>query len=258
MNNKQQSPLDTLVSTLTKALTSAQPKSKPKRKRNRRQKNKRLNQQLGTTIPRDRGLNLTGYQFTATTPLQLFQVGSGSSPGGIRVRGRELVNSVSSTVALTGAFGLATGFGLTNTLLGQINPTSFPRLSAYGAIYEYFIFHKCRFIFQANQPTTQTGEILLAVDYDPTDAAPAGSAAMMRNVSATMANIYSDASLETTKTLSRLPKYETLVGFGTAPTEALQQLQGILYVAFEGVTALANAVLGYVLVEYDVEFFTPQ
>lgn len=258
MNNKQNSPpIDKLVTMLSKALTvSAQPKTR--RKRTRRQKNKRLGTQLSSVVPRDRGLNLTSTQFTATTPLQLFQVGPGTSPGGIRVRGRELISSVSSTAALTGAFQLATSFGQTNTLIGQINPTSFQRLSQYGAIYEYFIFHKLRYIFQSNQPTTATGELLLAVDYDPTDAAPASSAAMMRNVTSTMANIYSDACCEVTKSLSRIPRYETISGLQQAPTEAEQQLQGILYVGFEGVTAASNAILGYILAEYDVELFTPQ
>lgn len=71
-----------------------------------------------------------------------------------------------------------------------------------------------------------------------------------------MANVYSDASLQLLGSLSRLPKYECL---GTTTlTEALQQAQGMLTVAVEGYVAAAATTVGYVIGDYDIEFFTPQ
>jgi len=204
---------------------------------------------------RDTGLDLTRSQFTATSPLNMFTVERGSTPGGVRVRGRELIGAVSSIAASTGAFALlnvaaaqGTGFQLTLT------PFSFPRLQAYSNIYEYFKFHKADVLFQANQPTTAAGEIVVSVDYDVDDTAPADTVSMMRNVSATMANIYSDASLQILGELARLPKFKT----GTAVNDSDQNYQAAVYFAQEGVTASAGQGLGYVIIEYDVEFYTPQ
>jgi len=96
----------------------------------------------------------------------------------------------------------------------------------------------------------------MSIDYDPTDAAPVSTSAQMRNISSSMANVYSDASLQLLGSLSRLPRYETL---GTTTlTEALQQAQGMLTVATEGFVAAAATSVGYIIADYDVEFFTPQ
>jgi hypothetical protein len=136
-----------------------------------------------------------------------------------------------------------------------MNPTPFPRLAAYNPIYEYFVFHNVTYKFLSNQPTTVAGEVFLCIDYDPTDAVPGNSLAMMRNISSTMSNVYSDCSLQALKSLSRLPRYETDV----PTTETLQRAQGCLYVGVEGYNnATAGAAIGYIVAQYDIEFFTPQ
>lgn len=202
----------------------------------------------------DSMLSLTRDQFTATSPLNLFTIKAGSTPGGVRVSGRELISAVNVPIA-TGVFALSTTFSGAVSTASAITPVVFPRLSAYAPIYEYFVFHKLSYLFQSNQPTTQAGEIILAVDYDPTDAVPTTTAGMMRNISSTMSNIYSDASLQVLKSLSRLPKFECSLG---VPTEILQQCQGVLTVAVEGYSAAAPSTVGYIIAQYDVEFFTPQ
>lgn len=252
----KQTPIDSLVQSLTSALTKSQSTSKrsPRRKK-RVQSRTTLSRNPGTRSSPDNMLALTRDQFTATSPLNLFTVSKGSTPGGIRVRGRELLSAVSFTGALTGAFALSNNFnGQLPGSVSGLNPSSFPRLTAYNPIYEYFVFHKIDYLFQSNQPTTQGGEIILSIDYDPTDSAPASTSAMMRNISSTMSNVYSDCSLQGIKSLSRLPKYET----SSNVTEQLQSLQGNLFVAAEGVTAAAGATLGYIIAQYDVELFTPQ
>lgn len=256
--SKKSSELTQLVSSLTSALNRPAKVNRPKKKNPKKGSANRargLARNPGSRSGPDSMLSLTRDQFTATSPLNLFTVRPGSTPGGIRVSGRELVSAVTVPIA-TGVFVLSTTFNGTATTASAITPTVFPRLSAYGPIYEYFIFHKLSYLFQSNQPTTQTGEIILSVDYDPTEPAPpASTAAMMRNISSTMSNIYSDASLQVLKSLSRLPRYELSAG---AATEVLQQLQGMLTVAVEGYTNAAISTVGYVIAQYDIEFFTPQ
>lgn len=216
-------------------------------------------QSRGKGLQRDPGnrgnnnLSLTRSQFTATSPLNLFQVRGGSTPGGIRVSGRELISAVTVPIA-NGTFLASTTFPGATGGFSPIWPNVFPRLAAYTPIYEYFVFHKLVLLFQSNQPTTQTGEIILSVDYDPTDTAPATTAAMMRMISSTMANVYSDCSLEVLKSLSRLPRYEC----AAAATETMQQIQASLTVAVEGYTNAAISTVGYIIAQYDVEFFSPQ
>lgn len=253
------SPLAQVVSQLTQpsnggrqSRKGGKPKNQSKQKRNRNQNRARgLARNPGT---RDSMLSLTRSQFTATSPLNLFTVRSGTSPGGIRVSGRELVAAVTVPVT-TGVFTLSTSFPGTSTTASAVSPSVFPRLSAYGPIYEYYIFHKLSYLFQSNQPTTQAGEIIMSVDYDPTDPAPTSTSAMMRDISSTMANIYSDASLQVLKSLSRLPRYETTPAVINEP---LQQCQGLLTVAVEGYVAAAITTVGYVIAQYDIEFFTPE
>jgi hypothetical protein len=201
---------------------------------------------------RDPSLQLTNVQYTATNPMNWFEVNTGTTPGGIRVKGRELISSTVAVSALTGAFAFLQVSGAAPI---AILPALFPRLSAYSTIYEWYIFHQADIIFQANQPTTATGAVMIALDYDVKDNAPSTATGLMRFVTSTMANIYSDASCTMLGSLSRLPRYATSQ---TASPDIAQIQQAELYVAVEGVTAASGTALGYIIIQYDVEFFSPQ
>jgi len=256
------SPLNNLVNNLTRSSSQKQ-----RKQRNTRKKNP-LNRDRGTasrgmrvrdpgtrtpTTRRDNMLDLTRDQFTATSPLNLFTIATGSTPGGIRVRGRELVGAATAQSASTGAIFNLLVNGITPPF--YINPVNFPRLSAYLPIYEWYKFHKVSVLFQANQPTTAVGELLMCVDYDAKDATPATAVAFMRNITSTMCNIYSDASCQVLGSLSRLPKFATAQG---TSSDLDQVNQASLFLAGEGITTASGAGLGYVILQYDIEFFTPQ
>jgi hypothetical protein len=202
---------------------------------------------LGTNLRAD--LSLHQQQFAAYAPLETFHVSTGSTPGGIRVRGRELIGSATSgsTTLLYGANGTASAQAVI------LNPSSFPRLQSYSAIYEMYVFHEAKFMFQSNQPTTAGGVAILSVDYDVADTAPASTVAQMRNISSSMSNVYADNACVIKRSLSRLPKYYT----ASSGSDAVDINQANMFYAFEGVVGV-SAAQGYVVVEYDVEFFTPQ
>jgi hypothetical protein len=200
----------------------------------------------------DTSLSLTRAQFTATTPQTLWEIRPASTPGGMRVRGRELIGSVTAPSAIAGAFTLLdVGSSGANP---PVSPLIFPRLISIASVFEHYIFHKANFLFISNQPTTATGEVLMAIDYDPEDNNPTSSTALMSNISATMANIYSNCSLQCLKSLARLPRF--IVNQENNADKA-QEYQAQFFVAVEGVTAATGAGLGYIVIEYDVEFFTP-
>jgi hypothetical protein len=206
----------------------------------------------------DTALSLTRAQFTATSPLGLWELSKGSTPGGCRIRGRELLGALVTSQASSGAYQnaqLVTLGGGGYTII-PINPYTFPRLRAISSAYEFFIFHKCDVLFQANQPTTATGEILASVDYDATDAAPTSTIQQMSNITSTMSNIYSDCSMQLLKDLSRFPRYTVSAADESAPvTDRTNQASMVFSV--EGVTTTAGQTIGYAVAEYDVEFFSP-
>ena len=193
---------------------------------------------------------LKSEQFATYAHLQTFSVSAGTTPGGIRVRGRELIQALNS-----GLTTLVFGANNTNAAVSlPLTPVSFPRLTSYVNLYEFYVFHRAKAIFQSNQPTTAGGVSMLAVDYDVKDAVPSSSVGMMRNISSSMSNIYADNACVISKSLSRLPRYCTSQA---TSTDSAQLNQANVLYAFEGVTGV-NAAQGYLVIEYDVEFFTPQ
>jgi hypothetical protein len=225
--------------------------SKNSARKNRRKRAKGLQRDPGRRG--DVGLSLTRSQFTASSPLNLFEVLPASSPGGIRVKGRELISALSLTSTSTGAYQLLTNATALTPAIA-LNPLSFPRLAAYNSIYEMFVFHKANLSFMSNQPTTAAGEILACVDYDALDSGPASATAVMRNITSVMGNVYSDNSMQVVKSLSRLPRFLT----GASAGSVVQNYQGMIYYAIEGYTGTAGDTVGYLVAEYEAEFFSPQ
>ncbi len=252
-----QSPLTKLVN----QLTSPQKAGNGSRKKNknpsrRRRSNKAKSSVAGADALGTRGQGpqmLKTEQFATYAPLSTFTVSKGSTPGGVRVRGRELIQALNSGSSAAG------GFGANNTTLAgliRLVPSSFPRLNAYSSIYEFYKFHRAKAMFQSTRPTTAQGVSELAVDYDAKDTVPSTTVGMMRNISSSMSNIYADNACEVSGALSRLPKYATAQD-GSADLDQINQAN-LLY-AFEGLaTTEVNTPQGYLVVEYDVEFFTPQ
>jgi hypothetical protein len=224
--------------------------NKTKRRRARKQERSSSNGAFAMGTNLQGPLSLKQEQFAAWAPLLTFKVTEGTTPGGIRVRGRELI--VPAVAGLTTL--IYGGGGLTSAASINLNPVSFPRLAAYAPIYEWYIFHKGKLMYQSNQPTTASGVNILSVEYDPKDTAPVSTVAQMRNISSSMGNVYANNACEFSRSLSRLPRFST--GENTAP-DVDQINQAVLNYAFEGITQAGTAV-GYIIVEYDVEFFTPQ
>jgi len=206
-----------------------------------------------SNLQRGSALQLTTPQFTSATPFVGFSSVSGSTPGGIRVKGREMLGTVNVNAAIVaGAYTLLRVGGATSFLLV---PSTFPRLSAYSTIYEFYKFKSAKFTFISNQSTSTGGTIMASVEHDVKDTAPNSSVQLMRNMCSVMSNIYSSFSIVTGESLARLPRFIT--ASDNAPDIA-QVNQARVDIAVEGVTVTGAASFGYLVVEYDVEFFTPQ
>lgn len=226
---------------LERLVTNALNKQNQQKQQGRKKKKNRNGLRSNT-------LNLHQGQSSNSISTQFFSTSPGSTPGGCRVRGRELVDTVT-----------AYGNGVFDVVANQLNPVRIPRLSAYGAIYEMYCFHSAKMIFQSNQPTTASGVVAMAVDYDINDPSPPNIKTMMRNISSSMSNIYSDSVTLIDKRLCRLPRY--YITSDTADSVSVNQ--AAIYYATEGFVnsdpeSSTPVPVGYLFIEYDIEFFTPQ
>lgn len=229
-------------------------------KSSRKRKNKRNKKNVGAQLPTyqrsmiyrqgiPKSLNLNFAQstgFAAAIPLVFT---GGSTPGGVVVSGRELYQTSNS-----GSTTLAFGADNTSTATGiNMRPGNFTRLGSVAQNWDEYFFREFRVQFISNQPTTAAGTCMIAFDVDVGDSTPTTSTSMFRKPFNVASNIYSALELQVPTEMSAYPKYFNNSG----SVEGTQQNQGEVYYAFEGVAAV-NAPMGYMIVDYVVELFSPQ
>lgn len=168
--------------------------------------------------------------------------------GQCRIVHRELIGSVTGTVAFTVASSFALNPGL---------QTSFPWLSIEAQGWERYRFNKLNFCYYTRTGSNVPGSVMLAPDYDPADAAPA---------SEQIASDYQDCAEDAPwKDIKCILRPEALRGGAankyvrTSALGANQDIKtydaGNLHLCTVDGTAVS---WGKLWVEYDVTFFTPQ
>jgi hypothetical protein len=238
-------------------------KSQNKKKQNKKPSNGRRAKSIktGQSTRRDKVFvqSLNAPQLNYTNPNKFWEVQKASTPGGIKLKAKEplgqLVLSTSSTGAFTQLF--------LNSTSGpggvSLNPISFsgalfPRLSAIAQAYDMFLFRRFKLDFISSQPTTMAGQVLMWIDYDSAQTVASTSSQALSNICSVISNVYSCVSVGGGSEFSRLPRYYINQ---TANTINDQTTQGIGYLAVQGFTGSAGATLGELLIEYEIEFFTP-
>lgn len=153
-------------------------------------------------------------------------------------------------------FGSTTAFNVSNTL--SINPglSTFPWLGSVASAYEMYRFRKLRFIYAGRTSSTTGGYCTVAIDYDPTDPAPASKPEVNNfNDRLAVAPWEIKSVLECRSSgLTRLPKFMTRTS-SIADDLGLYDV-GTLYAVTGG--QATNASIGELWVEYVVDFFQPQ
>jgi hypothetical protein len=203
------------------------------------------------TFSGSRGLALNAIQTNYVNPNKFWEIRPSSTPGGMIIRAREPLGSVNVAINTTGAFAVATINGTGS--LGLI-PAQFPRLSSISTAYEHYKFKSARLDFMSSQPTTATGQVIMWVDYVAIDTVATTSSEALSNITSVISNIYSTVSCTALGALSRLPKY---VINTNADSNVEQTAQAIMYIGTQGFVTAAAAIVGELMVEYEVELFTP-
>lgn len=142
-----------------------------------------------------------------------------------------------------------------------IAPSSFPWLKNYQRLYETYAFNFARFDYIPNVPTTYTGSVVLAPDFDPGDAHDAGEGkpAFLNMKNAVSGTPWSRLSCHCSR--QDLQKRKSLyTGLDQVDTSDLRMSQaGNLFIYTVGQGAAQDGdVMGELWVEYECHFSTPQ
>jgi hypothetical protein len=220
-------------------------------------KTKKTRRQYSSTEPQDqsysKAISLYGGRMTAPVATTRSvttvkpRMRSGAS-GDLTVHHREFVRDVAGSIAFA-------------TVSYPINPgqvTLFPWLSSIAARYESYRFNSLRFALNTTAPTSATGTVVLAIDYDALDVAPASKTQIMSYRSAVRGAPWQDTALSAMP--EDIHRATSLYTRTTTAVPAAADLKtydvGNLFVATQGQGAAT--VIAELYVEYDVTLLTPQ
>lgn len=146
----------------------------------------------------------------------------------------------------------AGNFKADSYVINPANVTTFPWLSSIATLFDKYKFHKLRFFFINNSPTSIAGNVTMAVDFDTLDSAPANGVAMSN-----LAKFTSFApwkSEELVIPVNRPSNNVWLYTTNTVPNgaDAKTYNLGNFIISTEGISS-TGYLTGYLCVEYDVE-----
>lgn len=168
----------------------------------------------------------------------------------IMIHNREMVAQLTST---------GTSFHLMYNV--TINPgifQSFPWMSPIANQYEYYEFTKLNYSFVPSVPTSASGNVYLAVDYDVADAPPISAMIMSSWQGTVSGNVWSPLNYSVRKEeLARFRTERYVWDAATVPsgTDPRTYHFGHVYAAAEGVSA---GVIGTIWVDYSVKLSVPE
>ncbi len=169
------------------------------------------------------------------------------SNGDITVEHEEFIQDISGSVAFSN-LGISVNPGLIAT---------FPWLAQMAPLYESYLFEKLEFRFESTSATTATGTIMMAVDYDASDAIAATKAQL-----ATYRRFIRSAPWEECQCVSLLEDLRKQKTFfvRSGSLSANQDIKlydvGTLNLAVQG--QADTSPIGELYVKYRIRFFTPQ
>jgi hypothetical protein len=167
----------------------------------------------------------------------------------LRIHQMERIGNVNANSTTAGAFKADTY---------AINPAdskTFPWLSSIAALFDKYKFHKLRFFFINNSPTSIAGNVTMAVDFDTLDATPANGTQMTNLAKFTSFAPWQQEELSIpVNRRGNNSMLFTLNNQGTIPDGADLKTYnlGNFLISTEGIST-SGYLVGYLCVEYDVE-----
>lgn len=167
--------------------------------------------------------------------------------GDIIVSHREYIVDIAGSVAFA-----SNSFGVNPGLAGV-----FPWLCGVAQRYESYRFDKLRFCFETESPTSATGSVLLAIDYDASDDAPLSKTQVMAYRSCVRSPPWSDCCNDSlAEDIQKRKSYYVRAGALAANQDIKLYDTGNFFLCTVG-QANTN-IVGEVYVEYVIRLMTPQ
>jgi len=171
----------------------------------------------------------------------------GMPNGDIVISHREYIQDVAGSVA----------FASTTCNVNPGIPGTFPWLSAIAQRYESYVFESLVFEFETQSPTSATGTVLIALDYDASDAAPVDKVSALAYRSSVRSPPWADCTHISLR--EDLTKHKSFF-VRTSPLLANQDIKlydvANAYLATQG--QASSAAIGELYVSYRVRLMTPQ
>lgn len=170
---------------------------------------------------------------------------------GCTITHREYITDITSTAA---AF-LISVFNINSGLV-----SSFPWLAQVASRFESYTFERLTYIYEPMVPTSTPGSLMMAIDFDATDSAPANKVTLMSYAGATRSSVFDSTRLSTTSIDRKKMVHERYVRSGAllGNNDIKTYDVGNLYVATVGTPNAVTTILGELYVEYTVRLRTPQ
>jgi len=174
----------------------------------------------------------------------------GGDRGALKVKGQELIGTLSSADQT---------LNFPNFLSVGVSPAQWggSRIKSFSPLFEKYIFRKIKFHYAPAVSTTLPGQLILTYDRDPSDTPPAGFSSQtiseLMSVKQSLATpVWKDAMMDCKLDIPT-------DGFFTKPersADARFYQQGTFFV-FGGFGIPQDTDLGFIWVEYEIDFFVP-
>jgi hypothetical protein len=173
--------------------------------------------------------------------------------GDVLIKHREFITDV---VSGTGGGG-ATDYKVLGLPINPGQAGTFPWLSRVAANYESYLFHKLKFVYATEAPSTLAGTAMLTVDYDATDAPPGDKVQFMSYRSSVRSAVWTNCvHVSLAEDLKKSKTYYVRNGVQPPETDLKTMDVGNLFYATQGV-GLEQFAVGELYVEYEVKLMTP-
>jgi hypothetical protein len=176
-----------------------------------------------------------------------FSMPKQSSDGRVCIRHREYISDIFGSVNFSAIpFSINPGLAIT-----------FPWLSTISIAYETYRFKRLVFIYESSKSTATNGSVLMAVDFDPDDAAPTNKAQALAYNNAIRGPTWETFSYVCSPgDLSKLNQKFIRFGALNANQDPILYDVGNLFICPSGLAD--GSAIGELHVDYEVEMYTPQ
>lgn len=188
----------------------------------------------------DKRINNLNRRLTSNAPVAISSKKGNTGKDYYKTKGKERISNVTA---------LNSSFNIVDVFINPANNLLFPWLSGIGSKYDLYRFKRLRFTYTPSLPTSEEGSIYIGLDYNTLDPPPSSSSELCQLSHWTMNVVWKPTSISID--LNSIDWLYTRSG-PVANADYKTYDLGRLFFATEGVTY--NGTVGYIEVEYDVEF----